>query len=139
MSKPQSPELRRTGRNPALDPDNAATRIEAAPAPTSSGPGGPVPPENQPGHHGADEQDRPDLDAFVERFNAGPAGPGPAEGSTGGDVPDGGAGRDLRRRISAEVSERAPEVRAVVGRRVVAVRRSCAGGLRRLAGVVEPD
>jgi cobalamin biosynthesis Mg chelatase CobN len=31
-------------------------------------PGGPVPAENQPGHHPAKEQDRPDLDAFAERL-----------------------------------------------------------------------
>lgn len=135
MSKPQSPELRRSGRNPALDPDNAATRIEAAPRPTRSGPEGPVPPENQPGHHDADEQDRPDLDAFVERFNAGPAGPGAVEGS---DADGSGVVSGVPRRIAAEVAERAPAVQQAVGRRFVQGRRSCAVALRRLAEAVEP-
>jgi len=36
-------------------------------------PGGPVPPDNQPGHHPAAEQDKPDLNAFAERLGATPA------------------------------------------------------------------
>lgn len=31
-------------------------------------PGGPVPVDNQPGHHPATEQDKPDLSAFAERL-----------------------------------------------------------------------
>lgn len=31
-------------------------------------PGGPVPVDNQPGHHPEQEQDKPDLDAFAERL-----------------------------------------------------------------------
>lgn len=67
MAKPQSPELRRSGRTPGLDQDNVATRLGAADAPTSSGPGGPVPPDNRPGHHPEHDQDKPDPRRFVER------------------------------------------------------------------------
>jgi hypothetical protein len=31
-----------------------------------------VPPENQPGHHPAEEQDKPDLNAFAERLGTVP-------------------------------------------------------------------
>jgi hypothetical protein len=31
-------------------------------------PGGPVPPENQPGHHPAEEQDKPALDKFAAKL-----------------------------------------------------------------------
>ncbi len=137
MSKPQSPELRRSGRNPALDPDNAATRIEAAPVPSRSGPEGPVPPENRPGHHSGEEQDRPDPDDFVERFNAGPAGPGPADEDTVGDdgsSADGG----VPRRIAGAVVDRAPAVRQAVARRLVRGRHASASALRRLADVMDP-
>jgi len=37
---------------------------------SADGPGGPVPPDNQPGHHPATEQDRPDLNAFAEKLGA---------------------------------------------------------------------
>ncbi len=42
----------------------------AAPSnPGDSGPTGPVPEANQPGHHPDHEQDRPDLDAFARRLS----------------------------------------------------------------------
>lgn len=68
MARPQSPELHRSGKTPGLDPDNAASRLEAKPQPGASGVTGPVPEDNQPGHHPEHEQDKPDPDAFVERF-----------------------------------------------------------------------
>jgi hypothetical protein len=68
MAKPQSPELRRSGRTPDLDPDNVGTRLGAAGRPsTTSGGGGPVPPENRPGHHPDHDQDRPDPTEFARR------------------------------------------------------------------------
>lgn len=50
------------------------------------------PPDQQPGHHPEHEQDKPDLDAFAERFGARPAEddseePGPREGAGGGTSP----------------------------------------------------
>ena len=74
MARPQRPELRRSGTTPAHDPDNIGPRLEANPRPRSSGPEGPVPEANRPGHHPEHDQDKPDLDAFVERFRTVPAG-----------------------------------------------------------------
>ena len=36
---------------------------------------GPVPPENEPGHHPAKEQDKPDLDAFAAKLGTDPKAP----------------------------------------------------------------
>ena len=52
MSNPQQPDLHSTG--------------------TLDGEGGPVPAENQPGHHPAEEQDKPDLDAFAAKLGTAP-------------------------------------------------------------------
>ena len=41
---------------------------------------GPVPEENQPGHHPPREQDRPDLDAMAARLGAIPPGDRPRRG-----------------------------------------------------------
>ncbi len=62
MSKPQQPELHRSGRG-ATDPASAKTKAEVAgSAPTTPGTG-PVPEENLPGHHPEQEQDKPDLES----------------------------------------------------------------------------
>lgn len=68
MAKPQQPELRRSGTVPALDPDASESDLEAHKRPGSSGPEGPVPEEQRPGHHPDHEQDKPDLDKFAERM-----------------------------------------------------------------------
>ena len=63
-SRPQQPELTRTGNTP-LNPDSVAgdiavrARIEA-PAPERRL----VPEDNRPGHHPPHEQDKPDVKAF---------------------------------------------------------------------------
>lgn len=60
------------------------------------GPRGPVPVENQPGHHPPTEQDQPDPGAFAARFgmvedppepNGGTEGAEPGWGLKGGQVP----------------------------------------------------
>jgi hypothetical protein len=68
MAKPQQAELRRSGQVPALDPDATESKLEAHDRPGSSGPQGPVPEDQRPGHHPDDEQDKPDLDKFAERM-----------------------------------------------------------------------
>lgn len=78
MAKPQQPELRRSGTVPALDPDATEAVLSAQDDPKTSTSRGPVPTEQQPGHHPEDEQDKPDLDAFAERFGI----------PTGGEEPD---------------------------------------------------
>ncbi|MDP9387347.1 MAG: hypothetical protein M3Q48_05315 [Actinomycetota bacterium] len=62
MSKPQQPELHRSGMG-ATDPASAKTRAEVGGAPAGGGARGPVPEDNLPGHHPEQEQDKPDLDA----------------------------------------------------------------------------
>lgn len=68
MAKPQQPELRRSGTVPALDPDATEAVLSAQDDPKTSGSRGPVPEEQQPGHHPDDEQDKPGLEAFAERL-----------------------------------------------------------------------
>lgn len=58
MAKPQQPELARNGLS-EVNPASAKVRTGG---PTDSSPDrGPVPEANQPGHHPAHEQDKPDL------------------------------------------------------------------------------
>ena len=88
MSNPQQPELARSRKTPAQDPDAAAAVLEGQRQPSQGGPGGPVPPDNQPGHHPEKEQDKPDPNAFAAKLglaapDAGaqpPPDPGPAAG-----------------------------------------------------------
>ncbi|MFP5577412.1 MAG: hypothetical protein ACLGIZ_04130 [Acidimicrobiia bacterium] len=68
MAKPQQPELRRSGFVPALDPDATESRLDAHERPGTSGPGGPVPEDQRPGHHPDHDQDKPDLDKFAARL-----------------------------------------------------------------------
>ncbi len=58
MSKPQQPELHRSGKG-ATDPKSAQAQVDG---PLSEdGEAGPVPPDNQPGHRPEHDQDKPDL------------------------------------------------------------------------------
>ncbi len=68
MSNPQQPELARSRKTPALDPDAVATVLDGQPEVGADAPRGPVPVENQPGHHPAEEQDKPDMAAFAEKL-----------------------------------------------------------------------
>jgi len=67
MANPQQPELARSRKTPALDPDATEAVLSAAEAPTVDRPRGPVPVDNQPGHHPAVEQDKPDADRFIAK------------------------------------------------------------------------
>ena len=55
-STPQQPELHRSGKG-APDPKSAKGQVDSPAA--DQGNAGPVPPENQPGHHPETEQDKP--------------------------------------------------------------------------------
>lgn len=68
MSNPQQPELARSRKTPAQDQDAVAGVVEGQREPGADPPRGPVPPENQPGHHPEEEQDKPDLNAFAEKL-----------------------------------------------------------------------
>lgn len=68
MSTPQQPELHRSRETPEMDLDNIAGDLEGRDRPGSRGGGlAPVPEANQPGHHPAQEQDKPDMAAFIAR------------------------------------------------------------------------
>lgn len=56
MSTPQQPELHRSGRGPS-DPKSAKAKVDGPGA--DEGGVGPIPPDNQPGHHPEHEQDKP--------------------------------------------------------------------------------
>jgi hypothetical protein len=101
MSNPQQPELARSRKTPHQDQDSVAAVVEGQRQPATQGPTGPVPPENQPGHRPAHEQDKPDLDAFAERLGIGEPGTTAAErGPEGAGQP---APRPGRRRLAALV------------------------------------
>src|SRR5215218_3953800 len=67
MANPQQPELARSRKTPALDPDATEAALSAAEAPPVDRDRGPVPVENQPGHHPPVEQDKPDAERFVAK------------------------------------------------------------------------
>jgi hypothetical protein len=69
MSRPQQPELERSGHTP-VDEARHSKEVAGAPPP-GGGKAGPVPPANRPGHHPEAEQDQPDLDRFRERASGG--------------------------------------------------------------------
>lgn len=98
MANPQQPELARSRKTPHQDQDSVESRVGAQRPLGADAPPDVVPPENRPGHHPDDEQDKPDLDAFAERL-------GVAERSDG-DGAAGGAGRDDRETGPAGVDER---------------------------------
>ena len=68
MSNPQQPELARSRKTPHQDQDSVASIVDGQATPSTGGPSGPVPPQNQPGNHPPEEQDKPDLDAFAEHL-----------------------------------------------------------------------
>ena len=56
MSNPQQPEIRRSGRGEVVE--DAVKSRHGGPT-DESGDSGPVPEDNQPGHHPQSEQDKP--------------------------------------------------------------------------------
>ena len=71
MARPQQSEVARTAETDA-DPDHVETGLQGQPPPATGGETGPIPADNQPGHHPAKEQDKPDLDAFAAKLGAAP-------------------------------------------------------------------
>lgn len=68
MSNPQQPELARSRKTPAQDQDAVAGVLDGQRDVGADAPRGPVPPENQPGHHPAEEQDKPPIDKFAAKL-----------------------------------------------------------------------
>lgn len=95
MSNPQQPELARSRKTPAQDQDAVAGVLEGQDRPGTSGPAGPVPEDNQPGHHPAHEQDKPDLDAFAARLGVVEREPAAAAAEPAADASGGRARRPL--------------------------------------------
>lgn len=93
MSNPQQPELARSRKTPHQDQDSVAAVVDGRGHLEADAPRGPVPPENQPGHHPTEEQDKPDPDAFAERF-------GITESSSQADEPDTGQASGTRRAVA---------------------------------------
>jgi hypothetical protein len=72
MSNPQQPELARSRKTPAQDQDAVAGVLDGQREIGADAPRGPVPVENQPGHHPAEEQDKPDVNAFAAKLGTMP-------------------------------------------------------------------
>jgi hypothetical protein len=68
VSKPQQPELGRSGHSPVVEGQHAGEVIQGEERPGDEGPTGPVPEANRPGHHPDQEQDKPDLERFRNRL-----------------------------------------------------------------------
>jgi len=79
MATPQPPELRRSSHSAADPKARKAFGDVTLPSPDERS--GPIPEENQPGHHPDHEQDQPDLDAVAEKLGIKP--PEGEFGSTG--------------------------------------------------------
>jgi hypothetical protein len=72
MSNPQQPELARSRKTPAQDQDAVAGVLDGQQDIGADAPRGPIPPENQPGHHPAEEQDKPPLEKFAAKLGTMP-------------------------------------------------------------------
>jgi hypothetical protein len=68
MSNPQQPELARSRKTPAQDQDAVSNVLDGQREVGADAPRGPIPSENQPGHHPAEEQDKPPLDKFAAKL-----------------------------------------------------------------------
>lgn len=86
MGRPQQPELARSAKTD-LDPDHVETGLQGQKTPGTAGETGPVPPDNQPGHHPPKEQDKPDLDAFAARLGTDPKAPTATKAWKSGTAP----------------------------------------------------
>lgn len=115
MSNPQQPELARSRKTPAQDQDAVAGVVDGQRDPETTAPGGPVPEDNQPGHHPPEEQDKPDLQAFAERLGTSPA-------STESSDSSPGSGTESPAAAVASVARRSgPRARAAAVFAVIAV------------------
>ena len=93
MDTPQQRELARSGLTPA-DPNSTKARPKGGAA--ESGDTGPVPEENRPGHRPEKDQDKPDLQAFVDKAaNPGRGDPEPARAPAGEERTRDGEGSRL--------------------------------------------
>lgn len=119
MVKPQQPELRRSDRGATSD-DAIKEQLTAPHVPRVGGDTGPIPADNQPGHHPVQEQDKPSGKAFVEKTHA------LAAQAPAGSAPTRAARVIYRTGVTLEVTGRAVQA---TGRAVETVGRTLAGCL----------
>ncbi|HWB72476.1 MAG TPA: hypothetical protein VG452_09670 [Egibacteraceae bacterium] len=67
MTKPQQPELERSGHTPVDQTRHAKEVADSEPLPGSE-PVRPVPEDNRPGQRSEHDQDKPDLERFRQRL-----------------------------------------------------------------------
>jgi len=67
MPNPQQPELRRSEKGATTDDGTKGTHTAPDEQAVWSGRAGPIPEDNQPGHHPPVDQDKPSGDAFVAK------------------------------------------------------------------------
>ena len=79
MAKPQQPELRRSGKVEALDPDATEAKRSADRRRPVTDPKAPIPEDQRPGHHPEQDQDKPDMAKFAERLGVAKEGEEPDE------------------------------------------------------------
>jgi hypothetical protein len=68
MSKPQQPELGRSGHSPVTEGQHAREVIDGQDQAAPEGSPGHVPQDNRPGHHPEHEQDKPDPERLRRRL-----------------------------------------------------------------------
>ncbi len=143
MTRPQSNDVRRSGTNPALEPE-AAAATRGTHGRSDDGHGA-VPEDNRPGHHPDVEQDRPDPDAFLARARTVAQRTGTDDTHAAGGT-DGEHAEDPATAMWAADPEAAAASPVLVARsaadgvrRVTAgVVRAAASALRHLSDVIEP-
>lgn len=117
MAKPQQPEVRRSGRVPALDPDATEAARSADRHRGVTDPNAPIPEDQRPGHHPDHDQDKPDLDDFAARLGVA------SEGNEPEDAPhvddEAPPPESSRSRPSGKLLLLGPAIGFVVVRRVV--------------------
>jgi len=117
MSKPQQPEVRRSGRVPALDPDASETKLSSQDRPANGDTIGDAPEDQQPGHHPEHDQDKPDLDRFAARLGVKAEGDEPDDAPNVTDADGVGTSRwqPQWRRVLVPIAAVAAIVAAVIG------------------------
>lgn len=118
MSNPQQPELARSRKTPAQDQDAVAGVLDGQREIGAAAPRGPVPPENQPGHHPNEDQDKPDLSAFAEKLGTMEPSEREEQPATTRATAPAAERRTLVTGVSAVAALLAAVLAVVVGRRV---------------------
>jgi len=113
MAKPQQPEIARSGRG-AVDPSAVKEQLTAPmQGGGENGDLGPVPEDQQPGHHPTVEQDKPSGEAFLQKLHEHAADVGT---DTGDDTAAAVEAEAAEATPTGEPSERADRLADAVGK-----------------------